>query len=379
MARRGMRSSWGSVTRLDANRWRLRWWAETPEGYRRCSETVRGTRREAHDRLAQLQVDHAHDAPCPTLGHAWSQWVLPVLRRRASSGDISQGTLEHYGAAWRVHVAPRWAGTPAREVSPSDVQSWFDGMTRGQADMARIVMRTIFNELELRAVCDSSVIRRRYRMPQAGVTRDRGIWSLDELRAIWEESRGTFLEPRLILSAFGGPRVGESLGVRNREVELACPRGVPVAVVPIVRQATRDGDTTDRLKTSQSVHAAVVPGPLGERLHAICSSSEDEWILQAADGRPMRREALRDRFDRLLSKADVPRHPLRNLRNSWETYTHWVLCVDPEKIERMMGHVGRSVTERHYDRPEADALADAIARAYLAHPFQDGWDELGRK
>jgi hypothetical protein len=379
MARRAARSDWGCVQEVGRGRWRIRYWAETPDGYRRCSETVRGTRRDAYDRLAQIRLEHSRDAPCPTVGQAWSQWVLPSFERRVMSGDISVGTLEHYRMAWRVHVFPTWGSTPAREVTASGMQAWLDAMTRGQADMARIVMRAIFDELELRGVCDAAVLHRRYRMPPAGETRDRGIWSLDELGAIWGASRGTYLEPWLILSAFGGPRVGESLGVRNAEVALTRPHGVPVAVVPIVRQATRDGDVTGRLKTAQSVHAAVVPGPLAERLHGLCLASEDEWILQAADGRPMRREAVRERFDRLLAKADVPRHPMRNLRNSWETYTHWVLCVDPEKIERMMGHVGRSVTERHYDRPEADALADAVARAYLAHPFQDGWDELGRE
>ena len=50
-----MRSDWGCVQEIDrGRRYRLRWWAETPEGYRRCSEVVRGTRREAHDRLASL-------------------------------------------------------------------------------------------------------------------------------------------------------------------------------------------------------------------------------------------------------------------------------------------------------------------------------------
>lgn len=183
---------------------------------------------------------------------------------------------------------------------------------------------------ELRGLCSPEVARRRYRMPPAGQGRDRGIWTLGELRALW---------------------------------------GL--------------GEVTGRMKTAQSAHAAVVPGPLGTRLHSLCRESADEWVLQGPRGIPMGREAVRDRFERLVRKAGVPRHPLRNLRNSWKTFTHWTLCVDPEKIERMMGHAGRSVTERHYDRPEADMLAAAVAEAYRAHPYADGWgvswDELGRE
>lgn len=383
MARRGMRSDWGSVQEVErGRRYRIRWWAETPEGYRRCSETVRGTRRDAHDRLAALRLEHGRDTPCPTVGEAWCTWARPALERRLGAGEIAPGTLGHYDMAWANQVSPAFSGVPADAVTPAMVQSWYDGMTRSQAEMARIVLRAVFDECELRGTCLANVARRRYRMPPAGSRRDAGVWTLGELRALWEASRGTYMEPWLVLSAFGGPRVGESLGVRTAEVELALPGGTPVAVVPIVRQAGRLGEVTDRLKTAQSAHAAVVPGPLGARLHALCAASDDEWVLQGPREAPMGREAVRDRFDRLVRSAGVPRHPLRNLRNSWETFTHWTLCVDPEKIERMMGHVGHSVTERHYDRPEADMLAAAVAEAYRAHPYADGWgvtwDELGR-
>lgn len=75
--------------------------------------------------------------------------------------------------------------------------------------------------------------------------------------------------------------------------------------------------------------------------------------------------------ENLLSVPSTP--TLANTRNSWETYTHWTLGVEPEKVERMMGHAGKGVTERHYDRPEAESLAAEAARAYALHPFADGW------
>ncbi len=62
MARR-MRSDWGSVTEMErGKRYRLRWWASTPEGYKRCSRVVRGTRREAMDELARIRLAHSADA-----------------------------------------------------------------------------------------------------------------------------------------------------------------------------------------------------------------------------------------------------------------------------------------------------------------------------
>ena len=72
---RPQRADWGSVTELDRGRkYRLRYWTKGSDGlYRRRSETVRGTRREAHDRLAELRVEHATDAPCSTVGECYER------------------------------------------------------------------------------------------------------------------------------------------------------------------------------------------------------------------------------------------------------------------------------------------------------------------
>lgn len=381
MARARHRMTWGSNESAGPGRRRLRYWADMGDGrgYRRVSETVEATRREGDAILAARRLEHEGDCPVPSVGAVWRSFVWPMLERRAAEGEISDGTLDHYASAWARQVAPRWEEVPVTSVRRAGMQEWFDGMTKSQAAMARILVRYVFDECELREICDGSVGRYPYRMPSTGETRDKGIWSLDELGALWRTARGTQLEPWLILAAFGGPRVGESLGVRRGEVWLWDGGEVPVAVVPIVRQAGRLGDVSDRLKTQWSSHAAVVPGPLGERLCSLCSTGGDGWILPGRRrDSPMNRELLRTRFDSLIASAGVPRHPIRNLRNSWETFTHWTLGVNPEKVERMMGHIGSSVTERHYDRPEAELLAAEISRAYAEHPYADGWVEGAR-
>lgn len=376
MARGKTRRTWGCNESAGPGRRRIRYWADLGDGrgYRRVSETIEGTRRDADQVLAERRVEHSGDAPSPTVGAVWERWVRPTLAARAADGEISPGTLSHYDAAWERQVAPRWARVQATDVRRADVQAWYDGMTRSQAQMARIVLRAIFDECELREIAPASIGRYRYRMPRGGEVRDRGIWTLDELRRVWEASADTPMEAWLVLSAFGGPRVGESLGARVEEAWRWDGGPVPVAVVPIVRQAERDGTVTTRLKTASSSHAAVVPGPMGARLLRLCEEAGEGWVLPGRrPDEPMLREALRQRFEALLREAGVERHPLRNLRNSWETYTHWTLGVEPEKVERMMGHAGKGVTERHYDRPEAESLAAEAARAYALHPFADGW------
>lgn len=53
---RKKRSTFGSVAKLSSDRWRLRWWADGPDGRKRRTEVVHGTRREAEDRMAEMRL-----------------------------------------------------------------------------------------------------------------------------------------------------------------------------------------------------------------------------------------------------------------------------------------------------------------------------------
>ena len=377
MPRKAMRSNWGSVTEIEKNkRYRIRYWSETSKGYRRASETVRG---QAYDRLAELRLNHSEDAPAPTLAQVWSMWVLPRLEERRVSGDLSAATIDAYKRTWRlVFIDHRRDKNPVNTVRPLVVQSWFDEMTISHARNAKVILRLIYSECELRDVCSADIARRPYHMPKNGPKRENGIWTLDELHKLYAAICGTYLEAWYIAAAFGGARVGETLAIRNDEVELV--EGVPVAIIPITKQMTQKHGVTSRLKTTQSVHASVVPGPLGARLYELAQASDDEWILQGPRDRPITQQRLLDVWRPLVEQVDgAPYRPVSRLRNSWQTFTHWELGVEREKIERMMGHKGTSVTEIHYDKPEAEMLAKTIAVAYKAHPYADNWDELGRK
>ena len=382
MPRKPMRSNWGSVTEIEKNkRYRIRYWSETSKGYRRASETVRGTKRQAYDRLAELRLNHSEDAPAPTLTQVWDMWVLPRLEERYAAHEVSYSTYANYTRTWRlVFAESKYGRIPVDALRPITLQEWFDGMTASQALFSRIILRMIYAECELRDICSDDIARRPYHMPKNGSKRENGIWTLDELHKLYGVIRGTYLEAWFIAAAFGGARVGETLAIRNDEVELVEFDDVPVAIIPITRQMTQKHGVSSRLKTTQSVHASVVPGPLGARLYELIQASEDEWILQGPDDMPMTQGRLFSIWRPIVNKVDgVPYRPVSRLRNSWQTFTHWELGVEREKIERMMGHKGTSVTEIHYDKPEAEMLAKAAAEAYKLHPYADNWDELGRK
>ena len=53
--------------------------------------------------------------------------------------------------------------------------------------------------------------------------------------------------------------------------------------------------------------------------------------------------------------------------------------IPGEVLEKMMGHVGRGVTGRHYLAMTDDALASIVSRAFSARPILVDWDKLGHR
>lgn len=382
---RRKRAAWGALTRVGPSTWRLRYWAEGADGYRRRSKTIRNsTRRDAEKVRAELMLAHGDDAPCPTVGEAWEQWALPELTQRTEASDLSPRTLTAYRRSWESVVSPRWAGVPCDGVRPLDVQQWLSQLLYSQAKRALQVLSMTLDRAVRYGVCDRNAARERYLMPSKGTVarRDTGVWTLDELGVVWRAvlDGAPWMEPSFLVAAFGGARVSESLGVVAGEVGRMDVGGVPLALVPIVRQVTKEDGVTDRLKTEGSRRVAVVPGRAAERITSIASALPPDWPL-TNDG--LGGFQSRDRLNRAWNRDVLPllpqdqRHLYQSLRNSWQTNCRWTLGMQPWVTERLMGHTGEGVTARHYDRPQVEMLARAMAEAYAANRYDASWTWAG--
>lgn len=359
-----MRSSWGSITKLGTNRYRLRYWGNGDDGYRRRTEIVRGTRKDAGDRLAALRVEHTQDAPVPTVGQMWARFVLPDKERMNAHGQLSDNTLSQYRSTWRRHVSPRWSSVPCNAVRPLDVQDWLDGLARPAAESALSLVRQVLNYAVRYEVIATNPFSIHYRLPPVGDSRrDKGTWTLSELTDLWRDTiRDTWFEPSFILCAFGGCRVGESLGVLASEVELTEVDGIPVALVPIRRQVT-SSTLTERLKTRASERTVIVCGDPALSLAATASDGR-HWLVDDGCGAPATSRQVNRSWTRAMPAKDI--HPYRNLRNSWQTFMRWELNLDTWLIETLMGHSIHGITGQYYDRPTVEQMAAQVAHAYSA-------------
>lgn len=376
MARR-MRSTFGCVQRVDRDRYRLRWWEEVGGEYRRRSETVRGTRREAERRLAEIRAGLDENARrrlrhVPTVREAYERWYLPDLELSVSEGRMARSTYKCRLSKWRVYVGPRWGESSVSEIDPLDLQSWLLGMTRKPASDALAMLRKILDYCVLYGLVADNVARRPYRMPTAQTDRADGAYTLAELDRIAQAARGSYAEAPMLLCMFGGARTGESLGVRADEVEAMGACGVALAVAHVRRQVLSDATVSERMKTATSARALVVPEPWGPRLLELAGAARDRgdaWLCGDNMGQPLSQNAYRAEWARCCREAGVASRQPRAARRSWETYMRWDMRVDQWRVEQMMGHALPGVTGVHYDKPTAPMFAEVVGEAFARRPF----------
>lgn len=375
------RSPWGSNDPAGRKGYRrLRFWADLHDGrgYRRCSETIPGGVRAGYRRLAELRVLHGGDSGSPTLGRVRAEWWLPEAEDRLRSGDLALNTYKLYETVWRTSVEPRWGDVPVSDIEPMDVQEWLMGLTKWSAVNGKSHAGAVADKAVLLGMVGSNPFKRPYRMPRAGTERERGVWTLAQVEGACRAIRGTAAEVPAILCGLGSCRVGEACAAVAGEVSVSTEaNGVRVARVPITRQLLKQGrEVTDRLKNKQSVRTVCVAGEWADRLAEIAAERAREglvWLNDDGTGVPVPRQRLQLFWGRQFKSgrplADLPRIPLRNLRNSWETWMRWEAHIDPDMIDSMMGHAGKGIRIKHYDRPTDSAYAEICAEA---------WEKMGR-
>lgn len=356
------RAAYGSISPTKNGVTRVRYWGDMHDGkgYRRLTKSIRGSRRDAQMFLSQMQLAHNEDKPTMTIGDVYRQWYLPDITKR-----LSKATLASYLSAWNSCVAPVWENVFVADVQPLKVQKWLDTLTISNAKKAMSLLKPLMDYPARYELIDANPMRLNYIMPMSGIKHDKGVYTYEQCCQIADIVQGRDYEALFLLSAFGSCRTGEALGVMVEDVtyEIA-DNGMRCAVIDIERQLDSTGTVIERTKNEHSQRFVVLPEPYSERLEAICEKRGSGLLTCHADGSPISRPALRYKWIDLLKSNGIEPLPFQNLRNSWRTYMEWELHAEPDKLEKLMGHKGKTVTERHYNRPNVKMLVNVVAEAF---------------
>ena len=381
--RKRERAAWGSITDMGDGSWRLRWWDSSTGAYKRNSEIVHGTRRDASRRLAEIHArtpigqkrrrGHSQLQDI-TVSEAYRRWWLPKADERLASGELARNTYRNYATRWRRNIEPRFGDVRCVDVRPLDIQLWLDGMTQKPAVDSLAVLRQILDFAVLYEACDTNKARGKFTMPHAHEDRKDGAYTLAELDKIACAARGMPTEAAMLLMCFGSCRTGESLGVKLEEVQKVHSQGLMLITASINRQVQSDASISEegRLKNRQSLRTVVIPPPWSERLCQLADDARergDVWLADDGTHKPLSQNRLRSDWKSAVAKAGLPARQVRAARRSWETYMRWEMDVERSKIEQLMGHALPGVTGEHYDRPDTSAFVDVVASAFSRKPF----------
>ena len=363
------RSSWGSNSPAKRKGYRvLRYWADTGDGkgYRRHTMTVEGGKRKGDEVLRDLWARHGGDRPTATMRIAYERWWLPDAQRKLDDGTLSKSTYDLYMSTWRVHIKPAWADRDIDTIRQSEVQEWLLTLSKWNASICKSLAAMVVRKAQMAERAGRNVFEMKYDMPTRGGTRTKAVWTLAEMGRAASAARGTALFVPVVLCGFGSCRVAESCAVLASEVELTVEHGMRVARIPIVRQLLRGG-VSDTLKNPQSRRTVCIPEPWSVEIKEIAGRNVADglmWLNDNGFGEPVSRAAIKSRWAGFRPDGLKP-ITMQNLRNSWETFMRWELGVEPDLVDSMMGHAGKSIRTRHYDRPAPDVYAETCALAHL--------------
>lgn len=382
MPRRKRRRAWGSIAEVQrGKKYVLRW----PDPAKRCgraTETVRGTYRQACERLDVIHADMIARGGASrswTVGRIYEECVRADYGRRVELGKLKPASLKLYERAWEKHARPRWAGVRIAGVRPAEVQEWLLSLPGGAAKMSLVVLQKAGDFAVRNELADRNVFKGGYLMPKGATARSHGVYDNAAADAALASVAGTPMEAPYILMAFGGCRTGESLGVRCAEVSPFERGGQTFALVPIVRRMDAKGSQPmpdHDLKTPESDRVTVVPPPYAGRLLGIAralSGEGREWLADRGDGLPMNKSIATYRWDKLLQADGSPDAiPLQNLRTSWRTMAAMEWRVSSDVLEMVMGHKLPGTTGKHYMRPSWEQIAERFADEFARKPLDLG-------
>ena len=347
------RSAWGSIRPRGKGVWQIRYTV----GGRPASETVRGTKRDAERRRAELWVKYGDKEAPMDLLEFWVGTYEPWMRE-----TLAPKTCENYLSIWKAHILPEFGHVTLRDIRSSDVQRWLLEKTHATARHAKAALSSILSRALVLDLVDDNVAQRRFQMPSKDTSRrvDKSVYKKHELEEIAAACKGEMWEG-FLLAAFGGGQRSEVCGVRLDEIEEVDG----YAVAPVnrsVHYAEREVKIKDSAKNEYRETFLIVAPPHSGRVFEIRDeglSRGDEWLCDDGFGNPTNPAWVSEAYKRWFATQPYKYLPFLNLRPSYAT---WMRDEghNADDVSSLMRHASTDMLKKVYDRPDAKGLIKRI-------------------
>lgn len=359
----------GTIYKRTDGRWEAK--IALPDGRRKSFYYP--TRQEAARRLAEATRDR--DKGLPIVAEAQTVAAFAASWLETVKPTVKASTWRSYEHRLRVYLVPTLGRVRLARLTPQHLQELYarkleDGLSTTTVNHLHAIVHKMLEQamrwgVLLRNVADLVD-------PPRIAEHEIRPFTLDQARALLAAARGDRWEAFYVLALHTGMRLGELLGLRWRDVDLArgslqvrgslqpAPIGEAGLVIgsPKTPRARRKIALTDAARAALLAHRA---RQHEERLWLGAAWQDHDLVFPSTIGTaadPM--HVLRRQFYPLLTRAGLPRARLHDLRHTAATL---MLSdgVNVKVVSEMLGHADVSTTLRIYAHVLPDMQASAKA------------------
>ena len=310
--------------------------------------------------LGKLQKGDYVEPSKGTLDAFLQKWI------ESSRVNLRPGTWQSYKTSLDAYVRPALGQLSLQQLTPALLNKFYadqlaHGRCHGKGGLSAPTVRRTHTILR-KALSDA--VRWRYlsRNPCDDATppkpkpAEMKTWNADELRAFLEQAQTDRLYAAFLLAATTGMRRGEVLGVRWNDLDLDAGRlSVTQTLIAVQYQLMFSTPKTAKGRRSVALDSVTVAElrrhkarQNEERLTLGGGWPDHDLVFTQEDGSPVHPETFsRDRFQRYVKAAELPRIKFHGLRHSHATLA-LAAGIHPKVVSERLGHASVSFTLDRY-------------------------------
>jgi integrase len=368
----------GNVTRRGAASWRIKLDIGRNQAGKRLTRyhTVRGTRKEAQLKLAELIASVGGGSYIEPSKTTVADFVSARVDQWEAAGDITARTAQRYRQLVKNQIRPHLEFLALQALKPLDIESWHSTLRNGG-----LAARTIGHAHRVlgKALRDAErnglIVRNVCKVQGAPKVADGEMAIVRDAPGLCNKLRGSRLYVPAMVALFTGARLGEILALRWRHIDLD---GKILLVRETLEATKAHGIRTKPPKTRAGRRDISLPDILVDVLREHRKAAL-EWRMQLGagrlpddallfanlDGGPLQPSNVSSDWGELANRIGMPEITFHALRHSHASQLI-ASGVDIVTISKRLGHAKPSVTLAIYahmltsDDSKAAAAINAV-------------------
>ena len=345
-------------------------------GKRRRSYRTFPSLRQAREALLAFQTERAiHREVKPrtiTLADWLEYWMDQII-----TPSRAETTVYGYRKIIDNHLIPALGDTPLQRLAPTQIQRYYTMLLRDKGLSARTIHRhhDLLSSALRQAVRQDMLVRcptDRVEPPRV-IPKEAKFYSAEDLKRLYQECEGTWLEPIVKLAGGLGLRREEICGLRwssvdfeQRRIHIREARTAAGAV--IVQKETKNRSSTRTLYMTDEIYDLLHREYLRQAENKLRLGErwpDTDLVLVNSEGVPYSPNNISAAFNRFIRKKNLPEITLHGLRHTFATVAS-AQGAPLFEIGRALGHSTPSTTGRIYTHLVDSTHAPTLNRVALA-------------